>query len=315
MTVMAIIYLTFVVEELDVPFQLSITPSTLQIVGHCDGIICLRNNIIDVLCNPAIKELKVLPESCVLYDLPPRAEDEDDYTAPRSFTVSMGFGLDSIAKEYKIVRLVETISGICTPHPTRAEVYTRGANSWRELENVDIGCDVRWAPSCVLHFKGICYWWASDPTDKELVLIFDTSDELFHQIPVPDCFQFYNDVRYRSLAVLKDSIVLLTYEVGDEVPKTFDIWMMDESTGVKGSWIKYLTFGPVEGIINPLVFWNSEGFLMVSNESRVVSYNIGTRKFHRFPIQGVEGALYLQAVNYVNSVISIKGDCKHENAR
>ncbi|KAL6132734.1 hypothetical protein ACLB2K_064973 [Fragaria x ananassa] len=79
---------------------------------------------------------------------------------------------------------------------------------------------------------------------------------------------------YRSLTVLKESIVLLTYEVDDEVPKSFKILMMDESTGVKGSWIKYLTFGPVEGIIIPLVCWNSEELLMVSNESRVVSYNI-----------------------------------------
>ncbi|KAL6183704.1 hypothetical protein ACLB2K_045115 [Fragaria x ananassa] len=45
-----------------------------------------------ILCNPAIREFQVLPESCVLYNLPPRAEeeeeeeddddDDDDETAP-----------------------------------------------------------------------------------------------------------------------------------------------------------------------------------------------------------------------------------------
>ncbi|XP_004304897.1 PREDICTED: F-box/kelch-repeat protein At3g06240-like [Fragaria vesca subsp. vesca] len=308
--------LTFVVEDLDVMFPSSTGPSSLRIIGHCDGIICLNNNVDDVLCNPAIREFKVLPESCVLYDLPPRAEEDDDETAPWSMTAAMGFGLDSKAKEYKVVRVVETTSGLCTYHPTRAEIYTIGANSWRELENVDIaiGCHPSWAPSFVLHFKGICYWWAFAAGDKEVILTFDMSDEQFHPIPVPDCFDFYNDRCYRSTAVLKDFIVLLTYETGDEVPKSFNIWMMDESTGVKGSWIKYLAFGPVEGIQIPLVFWNTEELLMVSSDSRVVSYNIGTKRLHRFPIQGVEGALHLQAVNYVNNVISVKGDCKHESS-
>ncbi|KAL6142577.1 hypothetical protein ACLB2K_060856 [Fragaria x ananassa] len=141
-----------------------------------------------------------------------------------------------------------------------------GANSWRELENVDtaIGCHPSWAPSFVLHFKGICYWWAFAAEDKEVILTFDTSDEQFHRIPVPDCFDFYNERHYRSLAVLKESIVLLTYEAEDEVHKSFNIWMMDESTGVTGSWIKYLAFGPVEGIMIPLVFWKREKLLMVS---------------------------------------------------
>ncbi|XP_050384186.1 F-box/kelch-repeat protein At3g06240-like [Argentina anserina] len=310
--------LTYVVEDLELPFPSGISPSCLQIVGHCNGIICLNNNVDVVLCNPSIREVKVLPESCVLYDLPPTAEDEDEYTAPWSNTTAMGFGLDSKAKEYKIVRVVETTSGFCNQHPTRAEVYTMGANAWRELDNVDIGCYVYWAPSFNLHFKGTCYWWAFAPMDKELILTFDMTDELFHRIPVPDCFDFYNDDRrYRSLAVLKESIVLLTYEAADEVPKSFDIWMMDESAGVKGSWTKYLTFGPVEDIQFPLVFWNSEELIMVNHGSRLVSYNLGTKKLHHFPIQDVQGARNMQAVNFVNSIISVEGSlacgCRIEN--
>ncbi|KAL6142576.1 hypothetical protein ACLB2K_060855 [Fragaria x ananassa] len=94
--------LTFAVEELDVMFPSSISPSYLRIIGHCDGIICLSNNVDDVLCNPAISEFNVLPKSCVLYDLPPMSEDEDEYTAPWSNAAAMGFGLDSKAKEYKV---------------------------------------------------------------------------------------------------------------------------------------------------------------------------------------------------------------------
>ncbi|KAL6178637.1 hypothetical protein ACLB2K_050155 [Fragaria x ananassa] len=210
--------LTFVLEELDVLFPLSI-------------------------------ECQVLPESCVFYDLPPRAEkedraaeeeddDDDDETAPWSNTAVIGFGFDSKAKEYKVVRVV-TIVGTQV-RVDRAEVYTMGANSWRELKNVDIAssaCHIRSASNFVLHLKSSLH-------------LMRVMELLLDQIPVPDCFHFYEDGLDRSLAVLKDSIVLLTYE-RYENHKSFDIWMMmmmmmDESTGVKGSWTKYLTFGPVE---------------------------------------------------------------------
>ena len=72
--------------------------SLFKIVCHCDGIICIADygqkpNV--VLCNPATKEFKLLPES----QLP--------LTSPELFpTVAVGFGYDHRLKNYKVVRLV-----------------------------------------------------------------------------------------------------------------------------------------------------------------------------------------------------------------
>lgn len=61
-------------------FPMSNHPSNIQISGHfCDGIICLYDLLREdcvVLCNPAIKEFKLLPKSGLL--LPQPDLDDDD---------------------------------------------------------------------------------------------------------------------------------------------------------------------------------------------------------------------------------------------
>ncbi|KAL6142564.1 hypothetical protein ACLB2K_060843 [Fragaria x ananassa] len=78
----------------------------LRIAGHCDGIICLKLFIGNViLCNPAMKEFKLLPKSFLL--LP--EEDFDlwslDYELD-CYTEYLGFGYDPLGKDYKVVRFV-----------------------------------------------------------------------------------------------------------------------------------------------------------------------------------------------------------------
>lgn len=101
----------------------------------------------------------------------------------------------------------------------------------------------------------MCYWYAGIRTDlgvdKKVVLSFDMSDELFHEISFPESTSFHE-----RLAVWKESIVLVSYK--DDDPEFLDIWVMDESGGFKGSWTKNLTIGPVQGLI-PLAFWKREG--------------------------------------------------------
>lgn len=54
----------------------------------------------------------------------------------------MGFGYDSKAKNYKVVRIVEFL-GKSIGLYKRVEVYNLGANSWREIQlEADIQSDV-----------------------------------------------------------------------------------------------------------------------------------------------------------------------------
>ncbi|PRQ42309.1 putative F-box domain, leucine-rich repeat domain, L domain-containing protein [Rosa chinensis] len=301
--------LNYVVDDFTVPLPLGLLPFSLEIAGHCDGIICLNNSFLDdiVLCNPATKESKLLPKSCLL--LPPR--HPNDYDEIESDVNAVGFGYDSKAQEYKVVRIVSFITGVHKPLPSKAEVYTIGTNSWREIKD-QTESHVFWAASFKLFLKGFYFWWASIcPPEQEIILSFDMNEELFHDIYIPESVR-HDIVRCnRGLAVWKESIALLAYG-GDSGAQSFDIWVIDDFGVFKSSWIKYLTIGPLEGISIPLIFWKSNEFLMAATDGRLVSYNLSTQMFKYLPIHGVEDPPYIQAVVYVNSIVSVHASNKLE---
>lgn len=287
-------YLHSVVEDFSVPPPMGLA-FTLQIVGHCNGIICLSTHAGSdrvALCNPSIKEFKFLPKSCLVH--PPGV----------AYVYHVGFGYDSQAKDYKLVRIASSLS--FGDHPTRGEVYSLGSNSWREIKT-----DFRtrtYSPGSGLYFKGNYYWYAfeqEEETYKEFILSFDISDELFHHMSVPDSFHVA-DGSYRNLVVSKQSIALLSYKAGCGVPRTFEVWVMEHWCAAKDVWTKNLIIGPLEGIEIALLFWKSDEFLVVGNDAHAVSYNLCTQRFKYLPIHGVEEADRIQAVVYVNSIVSVK---------
>ncbi|XP_048443898.1 uncharacterized protein LOC103941441 [Pyrus x bretschneideri] len=87
-----------------------------DIVGHCDGIICLNFSFYDesypnnddiVLFNPAIKESELLPESCLCR--PP--QHKDHVRVVNLHNVGVGFGYNFKAKTYKVVRIDREFPG------------------------------------------------------------------------------------------------------------------------------------------------------------------------------------------------------------
>ena len=80
----------------------------VHLLGPCNGIVCITNysSIVTpgrketnpsgtVLCNPSIREFKVVPVPVFTY--PPGL---------KSLTVAMGFGFDPYTDDYKVVRIV-----------------------------------------------------------------------------------------------------------------------------------------------------------------------------------------------------------------
>ncbi|PRQ48525.1 putative F-box domain-containing protein [Rosa chinensis] len=286
--------------------------SDLRIAGHCDGITCLKffvGNV--VLCNPAIKEFKLLPKSCLL--LP---SDNDEYLdlELRYYTEFLGFGYDRKGKDYKVVRFV-VYEESC--YWFRAEVYTLGSNSWREVETeytyreffVMSGyCDQQ------MFFEGIYYWQVCGQVG-ECILSFDMGDEIFNVISIP--WEEMPDEYHVRLGKWKESIALISCPTVTVVPQSFDIWVMNNSGNVKGSWTKCLTIGPMEGVeipllYAPLVFWKSDELLMVAEDGSVVSYNLEKQTVKYLPIHFVGDYFHTQAVVYVNSTVSINGGNKLE---
>ncbi|XP_004292431.1 PREDICTED: F-box/kelch-repeat protein At3g06240-like [Fragaria vesca subsp. vesca] len=262
----------------------------LQIVGHCDGIICRSTHELAALYNPS-KEFNFLPKSCLLP--PPNV----------AYGYNVGFGYDSKAKDYKVVRIACSISHSDHP-PNRGEVYTLSSNSWSEIKT-NFNTLLYSTPGSGLYFKRVYYWYAFKQElehHKESIVSFDMSEELFHHTSLPDHLSVTKGC-HNHLVALKESIALLSHN-RCEVAKTFEVWGMEGFGAGKELCIKYFSVGPLEGIEYPLIFWESDEFLAGTYDLSAVSYNVCTQTFNYLPIHGAEEG-DLQAVVYVNSIVSV----------
>ncbi|CAB4285379.1 unnamed protein product [Prunus armeniaca] len=157
---------------------MSVEHHMLELVGHCDGIICLRHQIdVDQPYIPPLPYVPETPQNLAL-GLPKTSE-----------TLGAGFGYDDKAKVHKVVRVkfVLAVPDLNLIY-SRAEVYNLDADSWREIE-----CHTQEAhifPHVFLtYLNGIFYWYGSDTrTSLEVIVSFDMADEKFHKITVPDSF-------------------------------------------------------------------------------------------------------------------------------
>ncbi|XP_050135724.1 F-box/kelch-repeat protein At3g06240-like [Malus sylvestris] len=291
------------VEDLNIPFPLEDHDFVL-IFGYCNGIACVEAGKKILLCNPASREFRKLSDSCLLLP-PPKGKFELETTSQ-----ALGFGYDCNAKEYKVVRIIENCEysdeeqtfyhRIALPHT--AEVYTTDANFWKEIK-IDIS-STTYSCSCSVYMKGFCYWYATD--GEEYILSFDLGDETFHIIHLPSRtksgFRFYYIfLRNKSLASFCSR-----YDRSED-SESCEIWVMDEYDGVKSSWTKLLTIGPLQGIKKPLIFWKNDELLMLDSNKRATSYNYSTgnlKYLHIPPI--LNRVVDFEALIYVTSIVHVK---------
>ncbi|GMI67541.1 CONSTITUTIVE EXPRESSER OF PR GENES 1, CONSTITUTIVE EXPRESSER OF PR GENES 30 [Hibiscus trionum] len=202
--------------NLDVDLSLYKKEPCLQLLGHCDGIICLSNYRDDiVVCNPATRE------SMASYS-------PNSNLIPQ--TSALGFGYDAKTHHCKVVRIAsywEERSGNNLPHHSRVEVYSLATGSWKEI---DVMCGILHVSRHTLmeRFIGM------------LLTITETRGPKNH-------------LRY----------------------------------GVRESWTKMLTIGPLTKVEMPLAFWKNDEILMEGSDGLVVSYNLKTQELKGLPIYGV----------------------------
>ncbi|XP_008245489.1 PREDICTED: F-box/kelch-repeat protein At3g06240-like [Prunus mume] len=319
----------FVVEDIKFPLSsgqyigLEVTES-LYITGHCDGIVCLRDycsgNL--VLCNPAIKEIKLLPKSGL----------------PDWWACAVGFGYDPKSKDYKVSRIATyqaDIYGDGLIYPPRVEIYTLITDSWREIKNnsLETEATVFFPDSFQIYFQGICYWVGfeqpklsveyEDEEQKPMVILFDTGDEIFHNLLFPDSFYMYEEgssygyemsyIMYTDLRIIlwNGFIALFGFNRFSAFPDSYGVWVLDDFDGAKGSWTKHLTLEPLVGIKRVLEFWKSDKILMVTEDGDIVSYNLATEKNKNLLMNSPSD---FETIVYVNSLVPITGGIKLESA-
>ncbi|KAB2611695.1 SLF1-S21 [Pyrus ussuriensis x Pyrus communis] len=298
------------VSDLNIPFPLK-DHGFVQIDGNCNGIFCIiagktRYFINVLLCNPATGEFRQLPHSCLLIRSPPKGKFQLE-----TIFRGLGFGYEFKAKEYKVVQIIENCEysddertyyhRIALPH--RAEVYTTTANSWREIK-IDISSETNHC-SWPVYLKGFCYWFAID--GEICILSFDLGDEIFHRILLPSRRE--SNFEFCNIFLCNESIASFCSccDPSDEDRTLCEIWIMDDYDGVKSSWTKLLTFGPLKGIENPFAFWKSDELFMVSFDGRATSYNSSTGNLNYLHVPPILNQVRdFQALMYVESIVPIK---------
>ncbi|XP_057419209.1 F-box/kelch-repeat protein At3g06240-like [Lotus japonicus] len=260
-----------------------------QICGHSNGIVCLStdDHARVLLYNPLTREFRDLPNDGEWLGV--------WYSSPSDVAVGMGY--DSSINDFKVIRIRET------GRMTWAEQYTLGlnTNSWTVMPNSNSELFDFDSDSFALCFNRTFYWWAWYFEGSSFVIVALNMDDdgVFQIVPKPPraCIGEPHD---RSLTVWNDSISLVCYNYDFDV----DIWVMDGFC----SWKPMRTIKHLTKVPKPLVFWKGNELLMeMVSWGEIKSYNVDTKEIK--DVLQTDGLISdFQAVNYVASLVQLKGE-------
>ncbi|POO00828.1 F-box domain containing protein [Trema orientale] len=294
-------HLNYVSEVFHIDVPLNALHISIAKRSHCNGLICLLTAFHEViLCNPAIKEYRTLPESSLTYD--------------GFMSLGLGFNYDSKAKDYKVVKFgydvrqrsrVESVK-------TRAEVYSMRNDTWREI---GIHFNYDRSPFChgEVFSKGVFYWCVETP--EYVIISFSMFEEVFHSIPLPNHFPVKRrGGRFIKLVVWNESVALFSCHCEREFTHTFEVWVMgDYASGVKGScsWIKKLVIGPLVDIRYPLIFLKHDELLMKATDGNLMLYNLCSQMLRKITLTQVAFKDPCLDFSYIKSLVSVQGGSQY----
>lgn len=277
------------------------TRRNAQILGPCNGVFCLFDSKDSIsLWNPATRNLKFLPQSYV--ETPP---------GTFAFDICVGFGFDARNNDYKVLKYKH----MCFPSSVtiaHAEVYSLKTNQWRE---VDVGEEFQPTGNlplspCNPYIDGVFSWFDIDNHVEKVIFSFDMKDEVFMKTQLPDYDGIPSKMVHGCLASLRNSLAFIhDYPLGG-ISKSFDVWVLGEY-GVRESWTKQLSVGPILGVRAPLAFWRSGELLFEDARGKLLSYDPITQDMKEVRARAVENIM--QVVPYKESLVCLhRGDGESE---
>lgn len=155
--------------------------------------------ITTILFNTSIKHQRFLPSSP--FDAPKESYHSID---------SGGFGLDFGVNDLKVFSnseiIIEDRYGYRERGRKKVEVYEVGIGIWRDLDYVDLNLPtLLWLTSSIF-YKGSYLWIATSEELEEVILCFDLSTEIFHNMKIADT-EFSNGILH-SLLLFFESLSL-----------------------------------------------------------------------------------------------------------
>ncbi|KAL6515190.1 hypothetical protein OROHE_018822 [Orobanche hederae] len=310
--------------ELPIGLKEIMVNDNYRVVGTCNGLICLADDLGRYdsnfgLWNPFVRKYVILPKPSV------RLSTHGGYDA------CIGMGYDARNNDYKVVRVVTLLhqGGAFEDFRTLAQVYSLTKGTWGKLLS-DL-------PPCFMNGRcfGQVFYGEAQPDNilqvatmvqafvngavhllvlrqmgndfAYYVLTFDVSSEAFGEIMLPKRFIF-QDTPEKTLE-LKLSVtgdeksigLFVWFRIGADA--FLDIWAMKEY-GVEKSWTKLIILtpqGPNRSSYQALCFRKSgEVVLLVQDSSEVFALDLVNKQFKCL---GVSRGWCFKAYSYEESLV------------
>ena len=230
------------ISEIEIPFNFPTACIRFQLVGSCNGLLCLADNSTTTyanalyLWNPSIRKFKKLPPSCL-------GKLNND---------TLGFAYCSDNNDYKVVR---TSCSSLRMSTSEIELYTLSSDSWRRVE-ISSTTDVIFSRnflSPIPLINGALHWLAYIKEENCMaetnIVAFDVNSEKFiRKLALPDGTTFAHRRRYLTsfrgkLAFIEQSFcqsiwVMRDYGVVESWNKLFVLPFINEDC-----WISLTDYG------------------------------------------------------------------------
>nr|BAQ19002.1 S19-locus linked F-box protein 2 [Petunia axillaris subsp. axillaris] len=248
-----------------------------QLIGPCNGLIALTDSLTTILFNPTTRYYRLIPPC--------------PFGIPRGFRRSIsgfGFGFDSNANDYKVVRISEVYK-YHYDKDMKVDIYDVSVDSWRELNLLGQKLPiVLWFPCSEILYKRNVHWFAV--ADDVVILCFDFSTELFKNIEMPNAHDI--DGMSYGLVILYKFLTLICYHYPmftEPTEDLVDIWIMKEY-GQKESWIKRFSVNllPIE---SPLAVWKDELLLLQTRSGQLFTYDLNSDEVKELNLHGCPESL------------------------
>ncbi|XP_030547702.2 F-box/kelch-repeat protein At3g06240-like, partial [Rhodamnia argentea] len=246
-----------------------------DLVGSCDGLVCLAVRRGFLLYNPTTEESRNFSSSDLVLG--------DDFFH--------GFGYDSASDDYKIVQGDGSIE-------CQVAILSFKSSCWRRIQ---IHQESHLAVyNRGVYWNGSFHWCVVDESRNKreaVIMSFDLSEEKFHQVlSVPEVD---GDIVFEGLGIHGANLFIYhgTFDA------RFEAWIMNEY-GIGGSWTKLFSVS-TEGIpggelwLIPVAYTRSGKIVFQIDVYQMILFNPEDNTYKNYPIQSdnnVESAIYVETL-------------------
>ncbi|KAK1392210.1 hypothetical protein POM88_011266 [Heracleum sosnowskyi] len=265
----------------------------MELVNSCNGIVCVREAIIDdlYLLNPLTRMSRRLP---VIY-----MPEQPLY---RYFQVYVAFGFDCVSRDFKVLKVKYYGERNSNYMNLRAVyLYTSKANSWRKIE---INCTtlpkIGWLPSYPVLVHGPIVNGVLHLKAKHNIVTFDLHTEIFGLIP----FWLQESKLHAKSHVLefKGSVAMI-FKSDASIDKDTSLWTVEVVSG-EVFWNKVLTFDASSKIDWVFLYSSSGQFVGQMDYGKVLLYDYRKKETKCI---GVSSESLVRVLEHTESFLSVEG--------